>query len=309
MPDTKNAFPTSSVASVTVILVTYWTGPVLEDSLAAILSDPLTTRLVIVDNGNPPDVRAMLSRLSETEPRVLLKTPPNNVGFAKGCNLGAREALDGLVVFINPDAVLAAGSLAALLDGVGGQPEPVLIGGKLIGLDGQEQRGGRRDMLTLKRAAITFFGLSRFERLVPQLRGLHRNTDPEPDGCVEIPCVSGAFMAMSRVGFEHMGGFDEGYPLHVEDIDLCRRVHSEGGKVLYTPHASVLHHGSTSKVSRLIVEAKKAHGLARYFRRHAHNLPERILGELVSPVFAAALIGRTMLANTRNWVRDRLPRG
>lgn len=80
-----------------------------------------------------------------------------------------------------------------------------------------------------------------------------------------------SLMLISRDSFERLGGFDEGYFLHVEDLDICRRAEAEGGTVIYTPLASALHHGATSDAPALAVERHKGAGLSRYFRK----LPRR----------------------------------
>ena len=80
-----------------------------------------------------------------------------------------------------------------------------------------------------------------------------------------MDAVSGALMYLSRAGFERLGGFDEGYFLHVEDLDLCRRAEADGGSVIYTPLASALHHGATSDAPCLDGGAPQGGGAAPLF--------------------------------------------
>ena len=100
--------------SVSVVMVVYMTGEALEQSLACVLADPLVDELVVVDNGSTPAEAERLRALDGHGGRVRLLTGHGNVGFAKGANLGAAKAKGDLLVFLNPDAFLQDGCIAAL---------------------------------------------------------------------------------------------------------------------------------------------------------------------------------------------------
>ena len=110
-----------------------------------------------------------------------------------------------------------------------------------------------------------------------------------------MPVVSGALMLMPAADFRAIGGFDEGYFLHVEDIDLCRRIGEAGGAVLFEPGAEALHFGSTSKASWAKVEGHKARGLVRYFNKFAASPGERFFIALLTPLIATAVMVRGFL--------------
>jgi GT2 family glycosyltransferase len=110
-----------------------------------------------------------------------------------------------------------------------------------------------------------------------------------------MDAVSGALMYMSRAGFERLGGFDEGYFLHVEDLDLCRRAEADGGSVIYTPHARAMHHGATSDAPAIAVEQHKAAGLRRYFSKFAETQGEQTAAMIVAPLISLALVLRARL--------------
>jgi hypothetical protein len=100
---------------------------------------------------------------------------------------------------------------------------------------------------------------------------------------------------MRREDFAAVGGFDEGYFLHVEDVDLCWRVRQQGGTVLFHPRAEVIHIGGTSQTSPLKVEFHKGVGLARYFRKRAGGLRQRVLAWVLSPVVVGAAVIRPLM--------------
>jgi GT2 family glycosyltransferase len=78
--------------------------------------------------------------------------------------------------------------------------------------------------------------------------------------------VSGALLLLPRTLFARIGGFDEGYRLHAEDLDFCRRVREAGGTVAVANDVRVIHvRGVSSRARPLFVEWHKHRGLARYF--------------------------------------------
>ena len=83
-----------------------------------------------------------------------------------------------------------------------------------------------------------------------------------------VDAVSGALMLLPRSLFERIGGFDEGYRLHAEDLDLCRRARQAGALVAVANDVQVVHlRGVSSRSRPLFVEWHKHRGLWRYFRR------------------------------------------
>ena len=280
---------------VSAIVVSYRTGEVLIDCLAALEADAEIDEIILVDNGNPPETLAKVAAQKAASRKLQVIGEGENRGFAAGVNLGARHATGDRLLALNPDAILQPGAIAALEMARAIGAEPMVVGGRIFGADGREQRGGRRRRLTLGTAAGTFLGLSRLARLHASIKSINRHDEPPPSGPVSMGAVSGALMYMSRAGFDRLGGFDEGYFLHVEDLDLCRRAEAEGGSVIYTPLASALHHGGTSDAPSVVIERHKAAGLARYFGKFARTPAERVLAALLGPAITIVLVARAKL--------------
>ncbi|MGA0605503.1 glycosyltransferase family 2 protein [Phenylobacterium sp. VNQ135] len=280
--------------SVSVVMVVYMTGEALEQSLERVLADPLVDEFVLVDNGSSPTEAQRLRGLASRDDRVVLLSGHGNIGFARGANLGARNASGDLLVFLNPDAFLQPGCIAELVREVEGRASPCIVGGRVLNADRTEQRGARRGDITPMSALLS---LSRLSRRVPAFRRfeVHWEEDASPDKAASVPTISGACFCMRRTDFDAVDGFDEGYFLHVEDVDLCWRVRRAGGEVLFHPKAEVVHLGHTSLASPLKVEFHKGVGLARYFRKRARGLGEYAAAWLLSPVIVATALVRPIM--------------
>jgi GT2 family glycosyltransferase len=283
---------------VSVVMVVYMTGEALQQSIECVLADPLVDELVIVDNGSTRMEAARLKRLSDSDKRVRLITGQGNVGFARGANLGARGAAGDTIVFLNPDAFLQPGCIAELARAIEGRPVPALVGGRVLNADRTEQRGARRGDITPMSALMS---LSHLARRIPAWRRyeVHWESEAPPETVIAVPTISGACFCMRREDFDIVQGFDEGYFLHVEDVDLCWRVRQTGGIVLFQPKAEVIHLGHTSHASPLRVEFHKGVGLARYFRKRADSLGERVVALILSPIIVCTAIARPVMWRIR----------
>ena len=276
-----------------VIMVVYFTGPALAQTLARVLDDRSVGELVIVENGASADEVAVIDAVAR-KPNVRLVRGQGNVGFAKGANLGAANASGEALIFLNPDAFLEPGCVDALVEALKGGPAPLLIGARVLNTDGHEQRGARRGEVT---PFTTLLSLTRLSQRLRGLRGfeIHHEGEPAPDAPIPTPTISGACFAMTREGFKSVGGFDEGFFLHVEDVDLCWRVRTSGGAVLFHPGARVVHLGSTSLKAPVVVEFWKGLGLARYFRKRAKTPARVLLAWLLSPFIVMVSVARPIL--------------
>jgi GT2 family glycosyltransferase len=280
--------------AVSVIMVVYMTGEALSESLGCVLRDPLVDELVVVDNGSTQADQQALKRLAARDDRVRLLSDHGNIGFARGANLGARTAKGDILVFLNPDAFLQEGCVAELIRGIEGRPSPCIVGGRVLNADRTEQRGARRGEITPVSALLSLSSLS---KRVPGWRRfeVHWEEDEAPREPAAVPTISGACFCMRREDFDAVQGFDEGYFLHVEDVDLCWRVRRQGGVVLFHPKAEVIHLGHTSHASPLRVELYKGLGLARYFRKRADSVGATLLAWLLSPVIICTAVARPVL--------------
>ncbi|MEL6361333.1 MAG: glycosyltransferase family 2 protein [Pseudomonadota bacterium] len=311
------AHETAAQRSVSAIVVSYFTGPLLARSLEALRHQPEIAEIILVDNGNwPGAVDEVIgdeanSQEGDQTP-VTVITGHGNVGFATACNLGARRATGDFLLFINPDAILPQGGLATLLADGAELARPWVLAPKLVNPDGTEQQGSRRATLTPWRAFVEATKLYRFAPRHPYFRRFNLHTDPCPDGVTPLPCISGAAFLVPAEDFSAIGGMDEKYFLHAEDVDFCLRFSNAGGAVYFDPNVSVTHFKSSSRVSPLNVEWRKTASLLRYFGVHFKDEYPRpflwLVGASLWALFAVKAGIRT-LSNVLGFLGLRARRG
>ncbi|MBI3445829.1 MAG: glycosyltransferase family 2 protein [Magnetospirillum sp.] len=249
-------------------MVSYRTGPAIGDCLSHLLAAEDVTEVILVDNGNAPAETAYLDELALSQPRLTLIRPGRNLGFAQGCNRGAALAVGEYIALVNPDLIVPPGTFSTVADALARHPDGWLCGARLCNLDGSEQRGGRREVVTPWRALAEVLRLDRLFPRHPHFRRIHKYNTPTPCGVIDVSTVSGAFMILPRRHWLSLAGMDERMFLHMEDADICLRVLKAGGRVLFCGDAPVYHHLGTSDVPRAFVEWHKSRSAAYYFRKH-----------------------------------------
>ena len=270
----------AAAEGISVVMVSFRTGPALPQAIEAVLAPDQegVAELILVDNGNPPEVTSELARRAEAEPRIELVTGHGNVGFARGCNLGAERAKGRYVLLLNPDCRLEAGAIPVLLSEAATLGDDWMLGCRVLNPDGSDQRASRRRLLTPGSALVETF---RLDRLAPRFLGRYRlnhHDRPLPAGATRVPAISGACMMLPLSTYRAVGGLDEGYFLHVDDLDLCIRLHRAGIPVYFAPRAKAIHYAGSSEADPIRVEWRKTRGFLRYFRIHfggPHLLPVR----------------------------------
>ena len=289
-------------ANVSVVMVSYWTGSVLTAAIESVLAPDQEglLELILVDNGNPHVVLTQLTLLAADDPRIVLVTGHGNVGFARGCNIGAQLARGQHLLLLNPDCILAPGAIPTLLAEAGTLGGDWLLGCRMFDPDGNDQRGSRRALLTPGTALVESF---RLDRLAPKLLRRHRlnhHEHPVSDRTSRVPAVSGACMMFPVTTFRAVGGMDEGYFLHVEDLDLFLRLHRRGIPVHFAPRATAVHHGGTSRCGPVRIEWLKTRGFLRYFAKHYRGLH----WILVTAPLGIAILCRFAIRATRLLLRS-----
>ena len=127
--------------STDVVIVNYNAGNLLADCVRSVLAEGVC-HVFVLDNDSRDDSLAHLSA-STSDVRVNIIRNGQNLGFAAACNIGARASIASTLLFLNPDSVLAEGSLRRMMDVLESDSSIGMVGGLLCNPDGSEQPGGR----------------------------------------------------------------------------------------------------------------------------------------------------------------------
>ena len=245
---------------ISAVIVNYFSSSVLAQCAESLQN---IHELIIVDNSANVSEKEALLDLAEHHNNMQLLFNTKNLGFAKAVNQGAALATGKAILLLNPDAFVAEDALEILYaelfkEGVG-------VTGPLIQYpDGKEQAGGRRLTPTPARAFAKLFGLSQLGLMKDH--NLAGTQLPEKADAVEA--LSGACMLIRTSVFRDLGGFDEGYIMHCEDLDFCMQVRLAGLELMFVPDAIVTHKKGHSSLQQPLWVAWHLHkGMLRYYRK------------------------------------------
>jgi GT2 family glycosyltransferase len=198
---------------------------------------------------------------------------PRPLSFAANANLGAARTGHELVLIANPDAVPEPDAVGILRTFMEEHPHAGVAGPKMLYSDGSWQ-ASRRAFPTV---GATIVRRTPLRYLFPPLRWQrqHYLLDEQPDEPAPADTMLGAFLLLRRAMLQEIGGWDAGYRMYCEDIDLNYRAAKAGWERWYVP-AAVVHHEYAAVVDKRFLTWHTlwhARSMARFLRKH----PERLL--------------------------------
>ena len=212
--------PNANSDHCSVIIVSYKTGSILIECLQSVFLQKSIKQVILVDNGNSRTLMQQMNALADEEPRLEIITGNGNIGFAKACNLGVRRARSEFILLLNPDSIMEVDTIYKSLKVFHSKPNTSVITVKIENPDGSEQRGARRNLMTPWTCVVEQFRLDRLAPNHPYFKRLNLNEAKPLQHISRVQCISGAFMLMPRAVYNSLGGMDEQYFLHVEDLSL-----------------------------------------------------------------------------------------
>lgn len=245
-----------STDGIAAVVVTYQSSSTIDDCLHRLRAAVGVVEIRVIDNASSDDTLDIIQRHALDDARLRFIANPDNPGFAVGCNQGARDSSAPWLAFVNPDLRIEPDTLARLRDIAGTSPVACLLGADLIDESGVRDSAARRrdpDFAAMLRSPGSG---SQLGVPIDDARAVQA-----------VDAISGALMLLPRSLFDALGGWDEGYRLHAEDLDLCRRARGHGAQVAVANAVRVVHvRGVSSRSRPYFVEWHKHRGLWRYFR-------------------------------------------
>ena len=251
-----NVNSSSDLADIAVVVVSHESASTLDDCLLRLRAAHGVAEIRVIDNASQDGTLDLIQRHAAMDVRVRFIGNPDNPGFAVGCNQGAKESASPWLAFVNPDLMVEVDTLSRLRAHALALDGEVLLGVELMDEAGVHDEAARRRDPDF--AAM----------LASPTRATKLGIANDGSALQTVDAVSGALMLLPRTLFDRLAGFDEGYRLHAEDLDLCRRARVAGATVAIANDIRVLHvRGVSSRARPLFVEWHKHRGLWRYFRK------------------------------------------
>ena len=264
-----------------VVIINYNAGDALLRSVSSVLATTEPLRLIVADNASNDGSCEKLRRQYAGNQRLEVFENEHNLGFGRAVNLCAMKAVEPFLLILNPDCELSPGALAQLRMALEQDAQASLAAPMVVDRRQHMLRGTLRSFPAPMKALMTASGLWRLGRRIPFFRGVETYHWDLPDGTCRAEAVSGACMLLKTSMFRQLGGFDEGFGLHFEDLDLMYRLQEQHHYCLYVPGALAIHQPGISSRSRpWWVHRQKHLGMQRFFQKHyanSYSLPARWL--------------------------------
>lgn len=286
-----------------IIIVAADSGSSLRECVARALASSVPVEVILVDNASHDGVPQAVDRAHANDERVHVIYSRDNLGFGPAVNVGVRQARGDTLLVLNPDCMLEPDTLARTLDVLHEHVDAGVIGAVVCDADGVPDPASRRRDPLLHRSLNAMTGRARREAEDARYEGVNL-PGPIPESVVEVENVSGAILLLPRTVFDRVGGFDEGYFLHCEDLDLCRRARDAGCKVLLAGNVRVRHaKGGSSAHRPVFVSYHKHRGMWRWFRKFDPAARKPLTRTLVACGIAAHFLATVPLLSLQRFGR------
>jgi N-acetylglucosaminyl-diphospho-decaprenol L-rhamnosyltransferase len=263
-------------AVLSLIVLSWNTADLLADCLRSIPAGAagLNYQVVVVDNASTDGSADMVAR---DFPDVQLIRSSENLGFARGNNLGIRAANPDTpyILLLNSDTLIKPGTLTALVHFMDTHPDAGAVSPRLLRPDGTPQPyafGGDPTPMYLLRRAMKQLLLHRY---------LH---DWAMDHLQSVDWVSGACLLVRRVAIEQVGLLDENMFMYFEDNDWCLRIRKAGWRVYYNPQVEIIHLGGQSLKKNPRARSAYYNSLVYFYTKHYGRFSQWLL-RLMLPLY------------------------
>jgi len=221
------------MAPLVSIIIPHWNGlDVITDCLESLKSATYKNlEIIVVDNNSSDD---SVKHIKKNYPKVKLYENTANEGYAGGCNRGSEIAKGEYLLFLNNDTIQNKDWIDHLIDKIESDNLIAAIQPKILNYYQKDKfdyaggAGGEMDFLGFPFARGRIFNEQEIDK------DQYNNSD-------DIFWSSGTAFIVRKSAFEKVGKFDELFFAHMEEIDLCWRLHLAGYKVVNEPN-SVIHH-------------------------------------------------------------------
>jgi GT2 family glycosyltransferase len=252
--------PGTARTPIDIVIVNWNTAEAAIKAAEAYLrSDSVEARVIVADNASQPGQRRLLEEGCPKGVRLVLHE--ENLGYGRAANLALADGSAGLVCVSNADVLPERDALATLAAVAEGEARAGMVG---PAFGGKTDRYHSRLPTGVTMAGRIFAGTFSRGPVPP----------PVPGEIKPVGQPSGACFVMRRDTWDSMQGFDDGFFLWYEDVDLAKRLHDQGYRNLVVGSAKAGHAGASSfvQIDRPLLRAMRLVSVERYIHKHHRRL-------------------------------------
>lgn len=223
--------------------------------------------IIIIDNNSPSKKLPELEKKFASD-RIHFYYSHKNLGFGKGCNLGAAKAKGDYLLFLNPDTIVREDIFSPIFN--------LFYSNDKIGIIAPKQQVRKPffdfsagfypnlfyEILNLFGAGVFFEGFL-----------MNLLTKFSSEGFIKVDWILGAAIFIKKNLFEEINGFDKDYFMFFEELDLCKRVVKKGYKIIYYHSIKINHIGSVSGKKNYFLYTVRTYASKKLFVEKHFNFP------------------------------------
>ena len=219
------------------VVILNWNGKeLLQKFLPSVVSYSEEATIYVADNGSTDD---SVSFIKNNFPEVTIIQNKTNGGYAKGYNDALKNLQEDIFVLLNSDVEVTQNWLPPIIEAF--QKESNLVAAQPKILDYKN-----KDYFEYAGAAGGYIDALGYPFCRGRIFDTIEKDTGQYDDVKEIFWASGACLFIKNSAFQETGGFDEDFFAHQEEIDLCWRLHSNGGTIKYIGTSKVYHVGGAT---------------------------------------------------------------
>ncbi len=251
------------MTEISIIIVTYHNEDTIKKCINSIFKKSSEKiEIIVVDNSENLLTINIIKSLNNDKIKII--KPKNNIGFAKGCNLGAKNAEGKYYMFLNPDTIFLNDICTILKKFIDENKKCGAVGPQFWDPINKTVEKTCRNLPNFYTLFLQSTGLEKFSNYYILKKFSH-------DEIKTVGQIIGACFFVRKDIFEKLNGFDERFFIYFEEVDFCKRLIDLGYKVYFNPFAKILHYkGSSCEnikfVKRMIVQFRISRTL--YFEKH-----------------------------------------
>jgi len=281
-----------------IVIVSWNARPYLVDCLDSLKAYcPVRPHeVIVVDNASTDDTCELIARQF---PEVILVENSENLGFAKGNNIGIARTSGKYIVLVNSDVKFVHDCFSPMLSYMSEHPDVAMLGPKMLDRDLRVRRSTMR-FPTVWNSMCRAMGLDRVFRR-SRIFGGQMAADFDHHDTRDVEVLNGWFLMVRRSALETVGLLDERFFMYGEDIDWSYRFHRAAQRIVFFSEAEAIHYGGASSANspvRFQIEMYRAN--CQYWEKHHGSMARLTYLLIVSFHQTLRLIGCFVLLAGRS---------